>query len=525
MERRLGRAEEKVQILEKMMEDRTRDLYIANEQAVKQNNFISNVIESFTYPFYVVDADDYTIKVTNSASKIGVIPGSMTFYEHFYKWRTPCNDAAPPHPLEKVVSSKKAVMVVYPHYDANNSHRTIEICCYPIMDGNGLVRYISVYTFDVSHTKVVSVVEAGEELKQLAALRSIDKAIIGSMDINVTLDIIINEVRSTLMVDAANILLLNPHLDVLEYASGAGFKTQALRHTRLRVGDSYAGRVALERKAVHISNIMEAGEGFKQSKHLVEEGFVAYYGIPLIAKGEVKGVLEVFHRSALQNDPGWVEFLEALAGQAAIAIDGASMFENLQRANINLTLAYDETIEGWSRAMDLRDKETEGHSQRVTELTLHVAREMNLRGAELAHMRRGALLHDIGKMGIPDNILLKPGPLNEDEWVIMREHPVLARELLFPIRHLRPSLDIPYCHHEKWDGTGYPQGLIGEQIPLSARIFAVVDIFDAMTSDRPYRSAMSKEEVLEHIRSLSGSHLDPKIVDVMLKVSQEIHAA
>jgi putative nucleotidyltransferase with HDIG domain len=201
------------------------------------------------------------------------------------------------------------------------------------------------------------------------------------------------------------------------------------------------------------------------------------------------------------------------------------MFENLQRANINLTLAYDETIEGWSRAMDLRDKETEGHSQRVTELTLHVAREMNLRGAELAHMRRGALLHDIGKMGIPDNILLKPGPLNEDEWVIMREHPVLARELLFPIRHLRPSLDIPYCHHEKWDGTGYPQGLIGEQIPLSARIFAVVDIFDAMTSDRPYRSAMSKEEVLEHIRSLSGSHLDPKIVDVMLKVSQEIHAA
>jgi putative nucleotidyltransferase with HDIG domain len=189
-----------------------------------------------------------------------------------------------------------------------------------------------------------------------------------------------------------------------------------------------------------------------------------------------------------------------------------------ERLNDELTVAYDGTIEAWSRVMDLRDKETEGHSRRVTEMTLRVARSMGIEEAELVHVRRGALLHDIGKMGIPDAILLKPGPLTADEWVIMRSHPQLAREWLSPISFLRPAMDIPYGHHEKWDGTGYPLGLKGEQIPLAVRIFAAVDIWDALRSDRPYRAAWSLEMVIGHIRSLAGTHLDPSVLEVFLGI-------
>lgn len=184
--------------------------------------------------------------------------------------------------------------------------------------------------------------------------------------------------------------------------------------------------------------------------------------------------------------------------------------------NDELVHAYDATIEGWSRALDLRDKETEGHSQRVTELTLRLACALGLPPERLQAVRRGALLHDIGKMGVPDGILLKPGPLTDDEWVIMRRHPTSAHELLSPITFLHPALDIPYCHHEKWDGTGYPQGLAGEQIPLAARIFAVVDVWDAMCSDRPYRAGWPPARVCEHVRTLSGTHFDPQVVDAFL---------
>jgi putative nucleotidyltransferase with HDIG domain len=179
--------------------------------------------------------------------------------------------------------------------------------------------------------------------------------------------------------------------------------------------------------------------------------------------------------------------------------------------------AYDTTIEGWSRALDLRDKETEGHTQRVTELAIKLATAFEINGDELAQVRWGALLHDIGKMGVPDDILLKPGALTEDEWVIMKKHPTYAFEMLSPIRYLRAAIDIPYCHHEKWDGTGYPRGLKGEQIPLTARIFAVVDVWDALCSDRPYRAAWPKEKVLAYIQSLSGTHFDPNVVKVCLE--------
>jgi putative nucleotidyltransferase with HDIG domain len=226
-----------------------------------------------------------------------------------------------------------------------------------------------------------------------------------------------------------------------------------------------------------------------------EENFASYFSVPLVAKGQVKGMLDIFNRTLLNPDQEWYNFLETLGGQAAIAIDNTSLLEDLHRSNMELTLAYDTTLEGWSKALDLRDKETEGHTQRVVKIALSIAQVLGIQEEELIHIQRGALLHDIGKMGIPDSILFKPGPLTDKEWEIMRRHPVYAYELLYPITHLRPALDIPYCHHERWDGTGYPRKLRGEEIPLAGRIFTVVDVWDAITSDRPYRI---KSELINH---------------------------
>ena len=243
-----------------------------------------------------------------------------------------------------------------------------------------------------------------------------------------------------------------------------------------------------------------------------------YSGVPLVAKGVLKGVLEVFNRNSLNQDQEWLDYLDALSGHAAIAIDNSQMFEGVQRSNRELISAYDATIAGWSHAMDLRDKETEGHSQRVTELTQKLAMEIGINQSEMANIRRGAMLHDIGKLGVPDRILLKPESLSEEEWHLMRQHPQFSFEMLAPISYLKAALDIPYSHHEKWDGTGYPQGLKGEEIPLAARLFAVVDVWDALCSDRPYRKAWPKDKVLAHIKAGSGTHFDPKVVELFLRI-------
>jgi putative two-component system response regulator len=195
--------------------------------------------------------------------------------------------------------------------------------------------------------------------------------------------------------------------------------------------------------------------------------------------------------------------------------------EKLQKAHKRLLEAYEATIEGWSHAMDLRDRETEGHSRRVAELTIGLAQAMNMSEEEIVHIRRGALLHDMGKIGIPDAILHKPAELSDEEWVVMQEHPQLAFQMLSAIEYLHEALEIPYFHHEKWDGSGYPQGLNGEQIPIAARIFAVADVWDALTSDRPYRPAWPREEALAYIREQSGKHFDPQVVDVFFKVIEQ----
>jgi PAS domain S-box-containing protein/putative nucleotidyltransferase with HDIG domain len=351
------------------------------------------------------------------------------------------------------------------------------------------------------------------QMQRLSALRNIDMAITSSLDMRISIEIILNGVANQLHMDACDILFLNPHTQILEYIAGRGFNTDALRYTRLRLGESHAGVAALEKNTIRVKDLSEGKDGFTRSPLLSKEGFVEYFAVPLISKGHVKGVLEIFHRSAIEPDQEWMDFLEALGVQSAIAIDNAQMFNELERSNTDLALAYDTTLEGWSRALDYRDKETEGHSQRVTEMTVKMAQSIGIVDEDLVQVRRGALLHDIGKLGVPDGILLKPGTLTEEEMEIMKKHPIIAYEILSPISFLRKAIDIPYCHHEKWDGTGYPRGLKGEQIPLAARIFAVVDVFDALLSDRPYRAAWTKEKILEYIRKEAGIHFDPKVVE------------
>ena len=360
--------------------------------------------------------------------------------------------------------------------------------------------------------------ETLHQLKQLQALHVIDETIAQSFDQRLMLDVLLTQTLSQLDAEAAAVFRIEfHHQQALEFVAGKGFLTHLIEMASLKLGNSIAGEAVLKRKMVQIREPEEKGPQPLLPKLWSEEGFKSAQAVPLISKGEVKGVMILFHRKDFTPSPGWSSFLETLAGQAAIAMDITQMFDSLQRANLELSLAYEATIEGWSGALDLRDKETEGHSQRVTEMTIQMAKALQLGDEDINHMRRGALLHDIGKLGVPDSILLKVGKLTDEEWLIMRKHPEFAYDMLRPIAYLRDSLDIPYCHHEKWDGTGYPQGLKGEQIPLAARVFAIVDVWDALRSDRPYRQAWSEPDALQYIREQSGKHFDPQVVDVFLK--------
>jgi HD-GYP domain-containing protein (c-di-GMP phosphodiesterase class II) len=351
-------------------------------------------------------------------------------------------------------------------------------------------------------------------LSRLTALRNIDRAITSNFDLEVTFNVLLAQVISELGVDAVDVYQYNPGTYSFEFVSGRGFQVADFSEASFNEGEGLVGKVARDRSMVRYGNLAQAGDILERQALVETESFVHYFGMPLIAKGELKGVMEVFHRSPLVVREEWLDFFEALATQAAIAFDNASLIDHVRRFDMELDLVYNATLEGWVRALDLRDKETEGHTQRVTKRTLQLARAMGINNKRLIHIRRGALLHDIGKLGIPDHILNKPGPLSAEEWELMKKHPVYAREMLSQIDFLQPALHIPYCHHEKWDGTGYPRGLAETQIPLEARIFAVIDVWDALGSDRPYREAWPRERVYQHIQDSAGKHFDPQVVKV-----------
>ncbi|MGD0752209.1 MAG: PAS domain S-box protein, partial [Anaerolineales bacterium] len=306
----------------------------------------------------------------------------------------------------------------------------------PVLDAQGVIQGAIVVNQDITELK------QGEErirrqLEHLTALSGIDRVISANFDLKLSLSEILNHVTKELGVDAADILILNSGLQMLEYGAERGFRTKAIRNTYIRLGESYIDRAVLEHQLIQIPDLREEPKSLPLKNRLTGEDFICYYGVPLIIKGQVKGVMEIFHRATLEPDSEWFDFLNTLAGQAAIAVEIATLFESLQLSNSELFLAYDATIEGWSHALDLRDKETEGHTQRVTEMTVKLARTFGLSDAELVQVRWGALLHDIGKMGVPDGILLKPGLLTDKEWVSMKKHPGFAYDMLSPIHYLR----------------------------------------------------------------------------------------
>lgn len=358
-------------------------------------------------------------------------------------------------------------------------------------------------------------------LKRVSALHYIDMAISSSFDWHVTLNVLLGQAISMLGMDAAAILTYNPQSQALTFAAGLGFTGTAIQKTNLRMGESQAGLVALKREVSFIPDLHKINDASFAQFFRSGEDFTAYVAAPLVGKGQVKGVLEVFHHNHFVPDPEWMEFFEMLAAQAAIAIDNAQLFESIQQTNSELRQAYDSLILGWSRGLELRDAESQGHANRLVDYTLRLARRLHFPEGNMLDLRRGVLLHDVGKMGIPDSILLKPGPLSEEEWEVMHRHPVYAYEMLSQIAVLKSAVEVPYCHHERWDGSGYPRGLKGEEIPLAARLFAVVDIWDALTNERPYRKAWDKQHVVDYLLDCAGKTLDPTAVQEFLEILKE----
>ena len=348
-------------------------------------------------------------------------------------------------------------------------------------------------------------------LRFVQALHQIDLAITSSSEFQEVIDQLLKHVLSELQARAVRLFLMQgDHLVLLQGVGEAGVEDAS---PSVAPGEGLVGRCAVEQRI--LSAVDEGGEA---SQPLGLASFAA----PLVTKGQVKGVLEVFVAPWFAADQEWMDHLATLANQAAIAIDYHAVLAGLIRANQDLINAYDETILGWSRALDLRDRETQGHSQRVATIAAAIARAMGMPEERITHLYRGALLHDIGKVGVPDEILFKPGPLNDAEWQVMRMHPVYAENFLSHVAFLQEALDIPCFHHERWDGSGYPRGLKGEEIPLAARIFAVADVWDALRSDRPYRPSWREEEVVAYLRANAGKLFDPQVVEVFLRERQNI---
>jgi hypothetical protein len=357
------------------------------------------------------------------------------------------------------------------------------------------------------------------QVQRLAALRAVDMAIAASVDLRVTLPLVLECATRELGVAAAAILRLDAHTLQLVSLSERGFVSSHALRGRQRMGEGVAGRAALERQTLAVHDL-EAGTAVGAPwddaciRAMLAGGdrFRACYASPLIVRGQVKGVLEVLHHEPLAVDSAWLDLLSALAAQAAVAMDNASLYEELQRYNLDLTAAYESTLEGWARALELCERETEGHVRRVTDLAVKLARRMGISEEELPRIRRGALVHDIGKLAVPDHILFKTEPLTDEEWQVVRRHTEFGRDMLMTASSLRDIVEIPYSHHEWWDGSGYPLGLRAERIPLSARIFSVVDAWDALRSSRRYRKAWSDQHARQLLEEMAGTQFDPRVV-------------
>ncbi len=353
--------------------------------------------------------------------------------------------------------------------------------------------------------------------RQVKALVGVGSVINSSLGLERVLEEVMDGLIALMGAERGFLMLREPGGE-LKVRIARGIAREDINKDAFAISKTIVKRVAETGEAILTTNAQE-------DPRFVEQVSVAAYHLlsilcaPLKIKDELIGVIYVdnrAHTGIFRNDD--LGMISAFANQAAVAIDNAQLFDDLQESNAELEIAYQATLEGWVRALDLRDKETEGHTKRVTALTQRLAQAMHVGEDALVHITRGALLHDIGKMAIPDGILLKPGSLTDEERELVQQHPIFAFEMLKPIKFLHPALDIPYCHHEKWDGSGYPRGLKGEEIPFAARIFSIVDVWDALVSDRPYRKGIKPVEVKKTIREQSGIHFDPHVVDVFMKM-------
>lgn len=385
--------------------------------------------------------------------------------------------------------------------------------------GNPIVSTVLQDITHISQSLLMLEQSVNDQLKlkesQLRALMSVGQVINSSLGLRRVLEEVMDSLISLMRAERGFLMLREPDGE-LTVRIARGIAQVNLDEEAFKVSRSVVGKV-IESNAPVLTTNAQADPRFGAQMSVAAYQLRSILCVPLKLKDELIGVLYVDNRARAgifkEHD---LELISGFADQAAVAIDSARMFEDLQESHRELERAYQATLEGWVRALDLRDKETEGHTQRVTVLTYRLARSMGVRDDALVHITRGALLHDIGKMAIPDGILLKPGQLTDDERALIQKHPVYAFEMLSPIDFLVPAIDIPYCHHEKWDGTGYPRGLKQDEIPFAARIFPVIDVWDALTSDRPYRKALPSNEVRQHIQADSGKHFDPRVVEAFM---------
>ncbi len=367
----------------------------------------------------------------------------------------------------------------------------------------GVVFGISVFGKDITDIKLHEA--------ELEAIASLSAALRSAPDRASMLPVLVEKLSQVLNCLSVSVEIIDPDTQeaVVEAAHGAWLP---MLGSRQPPGTGLNEVIRKTRQPYFSNNI---GVDTRRSQAFYHpENIRSGAGVPLIAQDELIGYLWMGRSDDIQDID--LRLLTAIADMAANAIHRTTLHERTQQNALDLARAYESTLEGWARALELRDHETEGHSNRVTDMTVRLARRFGIPDGELLQIRRGALLHDIGKMGIPDMILHKPGPLTSEEWEIMRRHPEYAYNLLYDIEHLRPALDIPYCHHEKWDGSGYPRSLRGEEIPLAARLFAVVDVWDALRTNRPYRPAWPVDKARAYIISQAGAHFDPRIVPVFL---------
>ena len=324
-----------------------------------------------------------------------------------------------------------------------------------LVDTGGRLSGAQLIARDISERKQAER-EIRDQLDRLAALHAIDLAITGSLDVPRTVEIALDHIVAQPDVDAVTVLQFDPVREALTSIASLGLPESAITRAPFPAYDGLAGSAVLDRRVVSIANLAQYVRHSGRARRFAEAEFVGYHGVPLIAHGQIHGVLEILQREPTTLTPAWLEFVQMLGDRLAVAMGHAELFAGLQRSNRELTHAHEALLDGWARALELRDDDTQGHSQRVTALAVDLARALDLSEDAIEHLRRGALLHDIGKIGIPDRILLKPGPLTETEWAIMRQHPHYAEQLLAPIPFLRPAMEIPRWHHEKWDGSGYP---------------------------------------------------------------------